>query len=68
MQVALGEAELRKALTLTVDSPDYNPALPDRALASLYAHVNDFQSALDSLKRAQQAGPGSGSEGCTTNR
>ena len=39
------------------DSPDYSPALPYRALASLYSHVNDFHSALDSLKKAQQADP-----------
>jgi tetratricopeptide (TPR) repeat protein len=56
---ALGEAVLRKALTLSVDSPDYSPALPYRALASLYAHMNDYQSALDSLKNAQRAGPDS---------
>ena len=56
-QFALGEAALRKALTLNVDSPDYSIALPYRALASLYAHVNDFHSVLDSLKKAQQADP-----------
>ena len=53
---ALGEAALRKALTLNVDAPDCL-ALPYRALASLYAHVNDFQSVLDSLKNARQADP-----------
>jgi len=58
-QFALGEAVLRKALTLNVDSPDYSIALPYRALASLYAHVNDFHSVLDSLKNAQQADPAS---------
>jgi len=42
---------------LNVDSPDYSPALPHQALASLYAHVGDFRSALDSLKSARQAGP-----------
>lgn len=52
-----GEAALRKALTLNVLSPDYSPALPYRALASLYAHVNDYRSALDSLKSALQADP-----------
>ena len=56
-QFALGEAALRKALTLQVASPDYSPALPYRALASLYAHMNDFHSVLDSLKKAQQADP-----------
>jgi len=56
-QFALGEAVLRKALTLNVDAPDYSLALPYRALASLYAHVNDFHSVLDSLKKAQQADP-----------
>jgi hypothetical protein len=56
-QFALGEAALRKALTLNVDAPDYSLALPYRALASLYAHVNDFQSVLDSLKNARQADP-----------
>jgi len=56
-QFALGEAVLRKALTLNVNAPDYSMALPYRALASLYAHVNDFHSVLDSLKKAQQADP-----------
>ena len=56
-QFALGEAALRKALTLNVDAPDYSLALPYRALASLYAHVNDFQSVLNSLKNARQADP-----------
>lgn len=54
---ALGEAVLRKALTLNLDASDYSSALPYRALASLYAHVNDFHSVLDSLKKAQQADP-----------
>jgi tetratricopeptide (TPR) repeat protein len=53
----LGQVALRKALTLNVDSPDYSPALPYRALASLYSHMNDYHSVLDSLKRAQQADP-----------
>jgi tetratricopeptide (TPR) repeat protein len=53
----IGEAVLRKALTLKSDSPDYSPALTYRALASLYSHMNDFRSALDSLKRARQANP-----------
>jgi hypothetical protein len=48
---------LRKALTLNVDAPDYSLALPYRAPASLYAHVNDFHSVLDSLREAQQADP-----------
>jgi tetratricopeptide (TPR) repeat protein len=56
-QFALGEAALRKALTLQSTSPEYSPALPYRGLASLYAHMNDFHSALDSLKKAQQADP-----------
>jgi len=56
-QFALGEATLRTALTLHVAAPDYSPALPYRALASLYAHMNDFHSVLDSLKSAQQANP-----------
>jgi lysyl-tRNA synthetase class I len=56
-QFALGEAVLRKALMLQSDSPDYSPALPYRALASLYSHVNDFHSALAFLKNAQQADP-----------
>jgi hypothetical protein len=45
---------LRKALTLDVASPDYNPAMAYPALASLYAHMNDFRSVLDSLRKAQQ--------------
>jgi tetratricopeptide (TPR) repeat protein len=55
--LVLGEAALLKALTLKSDTPDYSPALPYRALASLYSHVNDFHSALDSLKNARQADP-----------
>ena len=56
----LAEAALRKALTLNVDSSDYSPALPYRALASLYADVGDYRSALDSLRSArgiEPAGP-----------
>lgn len=45
---------MRKALTLDVASPDYSPAMAYRALASLYAHMNDFRSVLDSLRKAQQ--------------
>jgi tetratricopeptide (TPR) repeat protein len=56
-QFALSEAALRKALTLDVASPDYSPAMAYRALASLYAHMNDFNSVLDSLKKAQQVDP-----------
>jgi tetratricopeptide (TPR) repeat protein len=56
-QFALGEAALRKALSLSVDSPDYSQAQPYRALASLYAHMNDFHSVLDSLQKARQADP-----------
>jgi hypothetical protein len=48
---------LRKALTLDVASTDYSPALAYRALASLYAHVNDFHSVLDSLNKAKQVDP-----------
>ena len=53
----LGEAVLRRALRLNLDLPDYSPALPYRALAALYAHVNDYRSVLEALKRAQQAAP-----------
>ena len=56
-EFTLGEAALRKALTLNVDSPDYGPALPHQALASLYAHVGDFRLALASLKSAREAEP-----------
>jgi tetratricopeptide (TPR) repeat protein len=56
-QFTLGERALRTALTLDVAAPDYTSALPYRALASLYAHMNDFHSVLDSLKSAQQADP-----------
>jgi tetratricopeptide (TPR) repeat protein len=56
-QVALGERVLHRALTLRTDSSDYSPALPYRALASLYAHVNDYRSVLDSLTKAQQLDP-----------
>jgi tetratricopeptide (TPR) repeat protein len=56
-QFALGEAAFRQAVTRHVASPDYSPALPYRGLASLYAHMNDFQSVLASLKKAQQADP-----------
>jgi len=59
----LGEQALRTALTLKVDTPDYNPAMPYRALASLYAHMNDFHSVLDSLKSARQADPTSPESG-----
>jgi tetratricopeptide (TPR) repeat protein len=58
-QFALSDAALRKALTLNVASPDYSPAMAYRALASLYAHMNDFNSVLDSLKKAQQVDPDS---------
>jgi tetratricopeptide (TPR) repeat protein len=56
-QFALADAALRKALTLNADGTDYSMALPYRALASLYAHVNDYRSVLDFLKKAQQADP-----------
>src|SRR5208282_1090826 len=58
-QLALGEEALRKAATLNVASPDYSPALPYRALASLYGHMSDYRSALEALKKAQQADPAS---------
>jgi tetratricopeptide (TPR) repeat protein len=56
-QFAFGEAALRKALTLNIDVPDYSSGLAYKAMASLYAHVNDFQSGLDWLKKAQRADP-----------
>jgi tetratricopeptide (TPR) repeat protein len=56
-EFTLGEAILRKALTLTVDSADYSQALPYQALASLYAHVGNVRSALDSLKSAREVEP-----------
>jgi len=56
-QFALGEAALRKAITLHTTSPDYNPALPYRAMASLYTHMGDYRAALDSLQKARQADP-----------
>jgi len=58
-QFAISDAALRKALTLEVASPDYSPAMAYRALASLYAHMNDFNSVLDSLRKAQQVDPDS---------
>lgn len=53
----LGEQALRSALALKIDAQDYSPALPYRALATLYSHMNDFHSVLDSLKNARQADP-----------
>ena len=58
-QSALGEAALRKAITLHIISSDYSPALPYRALALLYSHMGDFRAALDSLQKARQADPAS---------
>ena len=55
---AASEAILRRALTLNLDSPDYSPATPYRELAVLYTHMNDYASAVQMLKRAQQARPG----------
>jgi tetratricopeptide (TPR) repeat protein len=52
-----GRQRCAKALTLNIDAPDYSSGLAHKALASLYAHVNDFQSVLDSLKKAQRADP-----------
>jgi len=48
---------------LRSDSADCNGALPYRALASLYAHMNDYHSVLESLKHARQVDPvGAGSD------
>jgi tetratricopeptide (TPR) repeat protein len=66
-QFALGEEALRKALTLQIDAPDYSAALPYKALASLYAHVNDYHSVLDSLKKAKQSDP-AGAESSQLNK
>jgi tetratricopeptide (TPR) repeat protein len=52
-----GQTALRTALTLHSAPADYSPALAYQAMASLYAHVNDFRSALDSLQKAWQADP-----------
>jgi hypothetical protein len=52
----LGETALRKALTLNVDSPDYSPALPHQALASLYAHVGDFRSGARFIEERAPSG------------
>jgi tetratricopeptide (TPR) repeat protein len=56
-QFLTAESILRKALTLRFDSPDYNAAFPYQALASIYAHVGDYHSVLESLKGARQAEP-----------
>jgi tetratricopeptide (TPR) repeat protein len=56
-QFALGEETLRRSLTLTSDAPDYSLALPYQELAALYAHVSDYPSVLESLKKARQAEP-----------
>jgi len=56
-EFALGEQALRQAIARNAARPDYSPAMPYRALASLYGHVNDFRSALDALKKARQADP-----------
>lgn len=48
---------MRTLLQLNVASPDYNPSLPYHAMASLYAHMNDYHSELDSLNNAQKAEP-----------
>ena len=58
-QFALGKAALRKAIALHIASSDYSPALPYRALASLYSHMGDYRAALDSLQKARQADPAS---------
>jgi len=54
---ALGEAALRKALTLPATSPDYSPAMPYHGLALLYSHLNDFPAALESLKKELEVDP-----------
>src|SRR5262249_31765633 len=51
---SLGEAAMKKASTMALDTPDYNPALPYRGMASLYAHMNDFPAALSALRMAKQ--------------
>ena len=66
-EFALGEAILRRTLTLSLDSPDYTQALPYRELAVLYTHMNDYRSALDALKKAQQANP-SGADSASLER
>ena len=56
-EFALGKEALRQAIARNLDSPDYSPALPYRALASLFGHISDFRSALDALKKAHQVDP-----------
>ena len=56
-EFALGESALRAAIERRASSGDYNPAMPYRALASLYSHVNDYPSALDSLRKAREVDP-----------
>jgi tetratricopeptide (TPR) repeat protein len=54
VRFSLGQAALKKASTMMLDTPDYNPALPYRGMASLHAHMSDFQAALAALKQAKQ--------------
>jgi hypothetical protein len=56
-EFALGEAALKSALERSAVSEDYDPSLPYRALASLYAHMNDYRSALEALKDARRNSP-----------
>lgn len=54
---ALGEAALRKALTLNVDASDYSLTMPYQELAALYAHMNDYQSVLLALRKVKELEP-----------
>ncbi len=53
-QVALGEAALRKALTLSTTASDYSPATTYRVMASLYLHTGNYAAVLDWLQKARQ--------------
>jgi tetratricopeptide (TPR) repeat protein len=53
----LGDAVLRKALTLHSTASGYTPLLPYRALATMYFDAGDYRGALDFLKQAQQMDP-----------
>ncbi len=54
-QVALGEAAVGKALTLSTTASDYNPATTYRVMASLYLHTGDYAAVLGWLQKARQA-------------
>jgi tetratricopeptide (TPR) repeat protein len=54
---ASAEAAYRKALTLRVRTPEYNPHLPERALASLYNSAGRMAEALEFLKQVRRADP-----------